>query len=209
MPTKAGSDGDGKDEATKTDVGIDGREPPQEGSVFQRELLESLEGNAFPVLNHLMTLRALILHEILAGSRRGTADRTAMLVEELRRVEKEYGSPTHFTPFYVGTTLALYFLRDGANAEGADLALEARRQLIRSQHTYSSRSAYYEMIANLYYLDDDFNDGCIQVRHAVQMMGRDLTSMLLARLSPPREVVPAGQRRFGEPNYAWVRGAPN
>jgi hypothetical protein len=157
---------------------------------FRGGLRRSLEKDAYPILNHLMTLRAAIFDQVLASDDRGASGAEMEvapldhLVAELRDLDRHYGSVMHLTPFHVGTALALAGLSTPGLAQEArgPLALEARRQLERSQHMYSSRSAYYEAIEDLYYLDDDFNDRCVHVRHALQMMGSELTSLLILKL---------------------------
>ena len=47
------------------------------------------------------------------------------------------------------------------------------------------RRKYYEVISDLYYLFDDFNDRMIHYNHAIQMMAVELTSYLLAALDEP------------------------
>ena len=54
---------------------------------------------------------------------------------------------------------------------------------------YSGGGAYYEMLAELSYLDDDFNDRCFHVHHAIQMMGADLTAALLHGATPDAKPV--------------------
>ena len=169
---------------------------------FRKELTTELARNVFPVLNHLITLHSLILDEILAGS---TGEKPQFL-SEIRRLEQEYASPLHFTPFHLGVILALEVLEarrleaealevrapeakaleakalEAKVLEAKALECDARRHLERSQQMYTGRAAYYEVISNLYHLDDDFNDRCIHVRHGLQMMGAELTQLLLRKL---------------------------
>jgi hypothetical protein len=97
-------------------------------------------------------------------------------VNELNTLSDAFASPQLFTNALHGTVLGLYAL----NARTSERA--ALRVLRRAQHSYTSQASYYEMIAKLYYLDDDFNDRELQTRHVWQMMTADLTRALSWRL---------------------------
>ena len=61
----------------------------------------------------------------------------------------------------------------------ADRALRtAKRDLRASEEMISLRRSFYEAIADLYYLYDDFNDRQVHYKHALQMAGSELTTVL-------------------------------
>lgn len=58
----------------------------------------------------------------------------------------------------------------------------ANIHLRKSRETYTLRREYYEQIADLYYLHDEFNDRNIHHTHALQMLGSDLADSCIEEL---------------------------
>jgi hypothetical protein len=177
---------------------------------YRQQLKQTLEVNAYPVLNHLLILRTLVLHATLSKLAPRTSEsadercadcgnlagETKRCMEELDRLSREYMSPMHYTPFHHGTAVALWWKYLKAQTEVSDMDASewrhlGRRNLRASHDTHTGRAGYYRMIKDLYYLDDDFNDRAIHTNHALQMMGADLVSRLLkpyqgqSRSAPP------------------------
>jgi hypothetical protein len=179
-------------------AGDDAATTPREGwaATFRGALVRGLERNAYSMLNHLMTLQVLVLDTALDDEKKGKKLEDGQpFVDELTRLKTDYSSPMHFTPFHYGTAVLAWVLECQSlteNAPGKERLLRplresARLALARSREMYNCGDAYYEMIAELSYLDDDFNDRCIHVHHALQMMGAELTNALLARCAADDE----------------------
>lgn len=110
---------------------------------------------------------------------------------ELIKIQELFKAPTHFTPFYSGTALALCYLFQVIEADEhtSEERLELKEfyhravhDLKRSQGTYTMQRAYYEMISTMHYFYDDFNDRQIHFHHAIQMGGSEITCFFLEML---------------------------
>jgi 2-polyprenyl-3-methyl-5-hydroxy-6-metoxy-1,4-benzoquinol methylase len=155
---------------------------------LRERLMEILDGHSFPVHNRLCGLKALIDSALVEGWEPETKDH----IKELIELDQLYDSPLHFTSLQSGLTLGLAYLagrdapRDPAPRE---VLHEALRKLRFSLRLYVMRRSYYETIAGLYYLYDDFNDRTIHYNQAIQMAGCELASFLIAALRPLQETV--------------------
>ena len=120
-----------------------------------------------------------------------------------------YTGSLHFGPLFTGTALAWFCLAikssgvpispgwlatdtaagsaepasqaDGLQSRYWKYRRSARRHLERAQQLHTMGAAYYEVIANLNYLYDDFNDRHIHFCRALQMAGMELNSVLLSK----------------------------
>jgi hypothetical protein len=158
-------------------------------SSLREVLIASLVRHSYPMINRLHGLRVLINDSIL--SERG--DSLGQIVDwthELLDLSGNLNAPLHFTPFHSGVTCALVYLkyRTDDNASLLErIRAAASRELSDSEEMYTLRRAFYENIADLYYLYDDFNDRQIHYNHAMQMAGAEFASLLrfLVKTYPP------------------------
>jgi hypothetical protein len=175
-------------------------------SGFAETLLESMRRQRYPLLNRLNGLQVLVdssmlSHRIDDPDRQGPPPwgffRAARLhLEELLDLNEQFAAPLHFTPQQSGTTCALFYLRwrRDASESGVDEAFlrrvfrTAQKKLRASEEMFTLRRGFYESISNLYYPYDDFNDRHIHFKHALQMAGAELTTLLqrlLEVVGPP------------------------
>ena len=177
-------------------------------------LREAIERQRYPLLNRLNALNTLINAELLVladdRDQQFTQLRQAdVYAREWITLNDRFNAPLHFTPFTSGVTLTwLARARKRAVAAGfRDVMLElsrnqvdvetdakcdrisyhdeAKRHLTKGRETCSMGRTYYDVIANLYYLYDDFNDRHIHFHHALQMAGSELTTVLEAYALAP------------------------
>jgi tetratricopeptide (TPR) repeat protein len=223
---------------------------------FRQQLVEALDRHSYPVQNRLWGLKVLVddsllreLPQVLAEGRRPSelpaeapVRATEAWLEELIELEMRYDSPLHFTPLQSGLTLATAYLawseltelqpRGGEGRRASRLTEDevfrtARQRLATSQQLYTMQRSYYEMIAKLYYLYDDFNDRTIHYNQCIQMAGTELASYMIALIEARRDragaaltrpfdldpggrrmvVVRGGRRRLPRAAHT-VRGAP-
>jgi hypothetical protein len=201
---------------------------------FRQQLVEALDRHSYPVHNRLWGLKVLVDDSLLRELPQALADpsrlselpaetpvrATEAWLEELIELEMRYDSPLHFTPLQSGLTLATAYLawselaqlrpRGGEDRRACRLTEEevfrvARQRLATSQQLYTMQRSYYEMIAKLYYLYDDFNDRTIHYNQCIQMAGTELASYLIAliearhdpaaaALTRPFDLDPGGRR---------------
>lgn len=149
-------------------------------------LAQRLRTRPYPILGRLTTLKVLIDHSILAKTGVGErSDRIDLLVD----LEDSYASPLHFTRFHSGMTLGMAVLL--ADEKRESIRGLAIRHLNESREVYTMRNAYYQAIADMYYLYDDFNDRDVHANHALQMANTELATYLLRHLDLRDKVPPA------------------
>jgi hypothetical protein len=145
------------------------------------------------MINRLNGLKVLIDDQLLEED--GDWSAAIQWALELLDMREKFAAPLHFTPFHSGITFALISLiwdqgkEDDNAAKGwrRTIYRAAQRDLRTSEEMYTQRRAYYEAIADLFYLYDDFNDRQIHFNHAIQMAGSELGTILreLLRILPP------------------------
>jgi tetratricopeptide (TPR) repeat protein len=141
-----------------------------DAQAWRKSLIATLEHHRYPMSNRVMALKVLVDDTYVDPN-----DNEEAVLEEFVDLEKRHRSSWHFTPFELGCTLAL--------TKKKEAAIEA---LERSLQMISMQPAYYEAIADMYYLYDDFNDRRIHYKHALQMASADLTQKLLDNLRNPK-----------------------
>lgn len=117
-------------------------------------------------------------------------------LEELHVLSEVYESPLHFPPLFVGFSQSLFAIiyrlgwatpegeGDGTSPEDPNsLICRARANLERSREIVTMGRAYYDVISELFYLYDDFNDRLVHYNHAIQMFGSDVGQELEAWLA--------------------------
>ena len=122
----------------------------------------------------------------------GARNEPQLSSRKLRQLQKEYASDLHFTPFQAGSSYGMLWIWRSCtlNMAGTGEAWFARavEELRRGQGMYTLRRPYYESIAELYFLYDDFKDRAIHFEHGMQMAGAEFTGFLLRTLLELREV---------------------
>ncbi len=199
-----------------------GADVDEHRSWLRTQIIEILERNAYPLIGRLSGLKALVDDAVLnppterngqpeervREQRLGELWESCQHLSELLQLEDLYDGKWHFTPFQIGSTLALFTLQpDGILKEIDDLIKRqkdfdfnkgrrhdrmlprirdlremARRHLIEGHEMYTMRRAYYRSINRLFYLHDDFNDRRIHYNHAVQMTAAEISQTFLAFL---------------------------
>ena len=151
----------------------------------RKELERSIRLFSFPTANRLQGLIVLILHAALDDATWEAEEKNVLAqVSELRDLTRRYNAPLHITPLESGLVSAMVWIKlaETDSAEVERLRRAAIEDLEKSQQMITMGRAYYEVINNLFYLYDDFNDRGIHWRRALQMAGADLASVLLAAL---------------------------
>lgn len=164
------------------------------GEVFTEVLKDILLRNAYPVLGRLCGLKALLDHRALTAFEQGSLgleerDEAICWLGELIETDDSYDGRLHFTPFYSGTSQALFALAclwrhfpPLERAQQLEDLRRAREALGASVGMYSMKKEFYSSIHKLYYLYDDFNDRRVHFNHGLQMAGAELTKFLIAIL---------------------------
>ena len=178
---------------------------------FRSLLSLVMERNAYPLIGRLYGLKILLDDAVVSNDFELDVEETQRCTEAVERFERAkkhlaelivledlYDSKWHFTPFQIGSTLALWCLQPRIQCEPdvkgrrglgespppfGELVELARRRLLEGQEMFSMRRAYYRSINRLFYLHDDFNDRRIHYNHAVQMATAELSHVMLAMLN--------------------------
>jgi len=151
-------------------------------SWFRERLMEILDRYSFPVYNRLWGLKVLIDSALLQPAACLGPETDAHL-DELIELERLYKSPLHFTALHAGLTFGLASMAGCGSIAPDSLQRESIRKLRFSQRLYTMRRSYYETIAGLYYLYDDFNDRTIHYNQAIQMAGSEIASYMISVLT--------------------------
>lgn len=141
---------------------------------FRSRLEHLLLTHSFPMSNRVLGLRILIDDAVL-GDGPTPAD-TASYVEELRRYANRHQAIMHFSPLHFATSIGAHYLL--LERKKKSHGIEARNHVGASRQMYTMGPKYYELISDLYYLYDDFNDRRIHFSHAIQMAGADVATRL-------------------------------
>ncbi|MEM9463256.1 MAG: hypothetical protein AAGF11_54445 [Myxococcota bacterium] len=120
----------------------------------------------------------------LSKNAKENANKKAKLfVEDLVRLDDLFDSPQHFTPMNVGMAVGRWAVGCvGSYADMENTARLALRKLRMSIEVVDGQNAYYEMLAGLHYLNDDFNDRTLHVEYALQLVCRARTDELARQL---------------------------
>jgi hypothetical protein len=131
------------------------------------------------MLNRLNSLRVLVIDAALDEPVDEKISKRHM--EELRQQNALYAAPFQFTPFDYGLAAGLWSLHLSRRKRGdhEETAAHALRSLHHSVSVMSSGVTHHERLADLYYLDGDFADRCIQSRHSQQLAASELTVALI------------------------------
>ena len=190
----------------------------QHRSWLRMQIIEILERNAYPLMGRLNGLKALVDDAVLTplpNKKHYPEAREQEVWESCQHLSASCSSSKTFTtangmftPFQIGSTLALFTLQtenvlaeidglvrrqqksdinkgrrhDRMLPETRDLREMARRHLIEGHEMYTMRRSYYRSINRLFYLHDDFNDRRIHYNHAVQMTAAEISQTFLAFL---------------------------
>lgn len=150
---------------------------------YVEQCRERLLDRPYPVFSGLGTLRELIRCE---SERDMTSQRMLALqsaAETLIRSRDEYDSDVHFTPYSLGSTLAMVGRVLGKNGKAVDhIEARALRALRQSRECVSQRGAYRTLIAGHYFLEDGFNDRALLSGQAYQSYVLLLTEHLIGEL---------------------------
>lgn len=166
--------------------------PAGKSSLDKVDLLKDLiRRQRYPVLNRLNAINVInsaliwnICKKNVPASSEDLRD-LKLYVDEWNALYEHFNADLHFTPFTIGLTLswlALTIKNFGGDDNRSDVLKFAEmgfRHLSRAKEICSMGRAYYEVISNLYYLYDDFNDRHIHFQHALQMAGSELTVILM------------------------------
>lgn len=151
--------------------------PTTEGE-WRSSLRMHVYRHRFPMLSRLNAMKVLIDDSVIGGN--GSLDEAIAWALELCDFEERYQAPFHFTPHQCGVTLALLDrrLRADGHRQAGRFRGPAIAKLTQAREMYTQGRAYYDAIAPLHYLYDDFNDRQIHRNHALQMAGSELQSIL-------------------------------
>lgn len=158
-------------------------------------LEKALIRHSYPMINRLHGLKILIDDSLLDEdekdcSTRSIAKNEKGWIDEMLKLSADLDAPRHFSPLHSGITCTLGYFRSRSD-KLVDVAWQqrvrraAQRDLQASEEMYTLRRAYYESVAPLYYLYDDFNDRQIHISHSIQMAGAELNGLLLYMVTEP------------------------
>lgn len=155
-----------------------------------RDLLkQTLVRHSYPMIGRLEGLKILI-DDLILNQQECSVEEIDAWTAELLKLTSDLDARMHFTPLHSGVTYAMAYFRlltlksKDPECERNAATLEivqraAQRDLATSEEMFTLRWSYYENIANLAYLYDDFNDRQIHIRHAIQMAGAELNALLM------------------------------
>jgi hypothetical protein len=169
-----------------------GNNPGLNGIYILKNLIER---QRYPLLNRLNAMNIINCAQILKIDEYAEGDKISEIhilkpyVTEWISLFEHFNADLHFTPFTTGITLSwmsIILNKHGTEEDKQDALTYAEigvRHLSRAKEICSMGRAYYELISNLYYLYDDFNDKHIHFQHALQMAGSELTIILMKSTS--------------------------
>lgn len=148
-------------------------------------LQKSLTRHSYPMVNRLHGLMVLIHDAVLAKEPPGDEDRSAEILawaQELKKLNCRLGASMYFTPFSSGMSYGLAYVyivrRKEATVPHEEMRRTAQKDLTASEEMITLRSTYYDNIAGLHYLYEDFNDRQLHFNHAIQIAGSEIASLL-------------------------------
>jgi hypothetical protein len=122
---------------------------------------------------------------VLAKEKPGDEDRSAEILawaQELKKLNCHLGAPMYFTPFSSGMSYGLAYVyivrREETTVPHEEMRRTAQKDLTASEEMITLRSTYYDNIAGLHYLYEDFNDRQLHFNHAIQIAGSEIASLL-------------------------------
>lgn len=170
----------------------------------REQLRSNLEMHSYPLAHRLLGLKFLIddattyflrhpEKDSWSKEEKTLLEQSLCHIKELQILVDVYDSPLHFPPLMVGVSQALFSLVLDASApsiadrtlpDASELAQWARTNLEISREMVSMGRSYYDVIAELHYLYDDFNDRLVHYNHAIQMLGSEVSQDLDRLLEP-------------------------
>lgn len=158
-------------------------------SGVRRALSDYIAYYRYPLLVRLRVLKVLADDAVLSDE----IEAANNAFDEMHALALQYDSPIHFTPLFIGHSAALLQLSGKLPSSDRDFRKIAEAELQKSREMYTLGDGYYQSVAGLYFLFDDYNDREVSFNHALQMAGMEFTSLLLHLLDqdgPARATAP-------------------